>query len=132
MKSKILQFFLMTVFYNTSAAQELLSNESVQDQISVILPTFDLPQQVDALTTLVAVDLLAVRGISYTYQLDAEGGNAEENEQGFRAIKATVVQALCNNLQMIWYKQNFVDMEYIYLDKSGNVWYRTRINSNDC
>lgn len=96
------------------------------------MSSFKLPQQVDEITQVIAVDTLPVRGIQYTYQVDAEGGNASENEQAFLAIKGVAVQNLCSESQMIWYKQNFVDMEYIYLDRNGNEWYRFRINSNDC
>ena len=132
MPIKIITLLLILLVSKATFAQELLSNDSVQEQIKAVVSSFELPQQLDALTKMIAVDTLPVRGIQYTYQLDAEGGNASENEQAFRTLKATVVQNLCNNSQMIWFKQNFVDMEYIYLDKNGNEWYRFRINSNDC
>ena len=132
MKSRILQVLVLMIFCNASIAQELISNNGVQNEVRAALSSFDLPQKIDALTTLVAVDTLPVRGIRYIYKLDAEGGNAAENEQGFRAIKANLIQQLCNNPQLIWYKQNFVDMEYLYLDRNESEWFRTRINANDC
>ena len=132
MKSRILQLLFLMIFYKASFAQELISNDNVQNEIRAALSSFDLPQKIDALTTLVAVDALPVRGIQYIYKLDAEGGNPAENEQGFRAIKANLIQQLCNNPQLIWYKQNIVDMEYVYLDRNESEWFRTRINSNDC
>lgn len=132
MKSRILQVLVLMIFCNASFAQELISNNGVQNEVRAALSSFDLPQKIDALTTLIAVDTLPVRGIQYIYKLDAEGGNVAENEQAFRAMKANLIQQLCNNPQLIWYKQNFVDMEYLYLDRNESEWFRTRINSNDC
>lgn len=132
MPIKIISLSLILLLSKASYAQELLSNDGVQEQIRAAMSSFKLPQQVDEITQVIAVDTLPVRGIQYTYQVDAEGGNASENEQAFLAIKGVAVQNLCSESQMIWYKQNFVDMEYIYLDRNGNEWYRFRINSNDC
>ena len=48
MKSRILQVLVLMIFCNASIAQELISNNGVQNEVRAALSSFDLPQKIDA------------------------------------------------------------------------------------
>ena len=118
---------------------DLISNERASEQIMVIIASLEpnLPQKVDSMTTLVAVELFGVRGMEYKYVL----GTTKDkilNSTGLdlSALKASVrvgtVKSYCEQELMYWFRDNFVELKWAYVDVNNQELFALRVNPNDC
>jgi len=116
-------------------SQDLLSDAEVQSEIQMAINATPLPSQIDQLTTLTSMQIFGVRGLQYNYTLGLNrsdlGGDAQINT-ALNTIRNSAKDTLCNNPAMIWYKSNFVELRYVYYDKSSEHVFDFRLTPNDC
>ena len=136
-EKKIMQFFavFLVTFSIQANAQSLLSDAEVQAEITEAIRVSPMPQQLDQVTVLESMQLFGVRGLQYNYKL-----GLTKTDLGGDARLATVMQTLknqskntlCTNPVMLWYKSNFVELNYVYLDKANAPLIEFRLTPNDC
>ena len=134
---KFKQFFMLflVMFSSQASAQSLLSNVEVQAEISAAIEASPMPQQLDQVTALESMKLFGVRGLQYNYKL-----GLTKTDLGGEAALALMVQTMknqtknvfCNNPGMLWYKTNFVELNYVYRDKDNAPLMEFRLTPNDC
>ena len=134
---KFKQFFVLffVMFSSQASAQSLLSDVEVQAEISAAIKASPMPQQLDQVTVLESMQQFGVRGLQYNYKL-----GLTKTDLGGDARLASVVQTLknqskntfCTNPVMLWYKTNFVELNYVYRDKANAPLMEFRLTPNDC
>ena len=134
--------FFVIIFSGASGvayASDLISNEKVSEQIMLMIESAEptLPQDIDAMTTLVAGGAFGVRGFEYKYVL----GTTKDkilNSTGLdlSALKASVrvgtVKSYCEQELMYWFRDNFVELKWAYVDVNNQELFALRVNPNDC
>ena len=120
-------------------ASDLISNEKVSEQIMLMIESTEptLPQEIDAMTTLVAVGSFGVRGFEYKYVL---GMTKDQilNSTGLNlsALKAAMrvgnAKGYCEEEMMYWFRDNFVEIKWTYFDLNNQELFALRVNPNDC
>ena len=136
-EKKFKQFFMLflVMFSSQASAQSLLSDVEVQAEISAAIKASPMPQQLDQVTVLESMQQFGVRGLQYNYKL-----GLTKTDLGGDARLASVVQTLknqskntlCTNPVMLWYKTNFVELNYVYRDKANAPLMEFRLTPNDC
>jgi len=134
--------FFVIIFLGASGvayASDLISNEKVSEQIMLMIESTEptLPQEIDAMTTLVAVGSFGVRGFEYKYVL---GMTKDQilNSTGLNlsALKAAMrvgnVKGYCEEEMMYWFRDNFVEIKWTYFDVNNQELFALRVNPNDC
>ena len=134
--------FFVIIFSGASGvayASDLISNEKVSEQIMLMIESAEptLPQDIDAMTTLVAGGAFGVRGFEYKYVL---GMTKDQilNSTGLdlSALKASVrvgtVKSYCEQELMYWFRDNFVELKWAYVDVNNQELFALRVNPNDC
>ena len=134
---KFKQFFMLflVMFSSQASAQSLLSNVEVQAEISAAIEASPMPQQLDQVTVLESMKLFGVRGLQYNYKLGLTktdlGGEAALDLM-VQTMKNQTKNVFCNNPAMLWYKTNFVELNYVYRDKDNAPLMEFRLTPNDC
>ena len=134
--------FFVIIFLGASGvayASDLVSNEKASEQIMIMIASLEptLPQEIDPMTTLVAVGSFGVRGFEYKYVL---GMTKDQilNSTGLNlsALKASVrvgtVKSYCEQELMYWFRDNFVELKWAYVDVNNQELFALRVNPNDC
>ena len=132
----ILSIFITDNIYASEG--KLMSNIQVKYQILVAIEGLKgmLPMQVDEFnTTLFKIKPFGVRGVEMFYRKDTTKDEYEEYEA--RAIHELYLKKLqihnyCNNTTLIWYRNEFVEQKWTYLDKNDEHLLSIRGNPNDC
>ena len=124
-------FFL--VMSQTAFAQSLLSDSQVKDEIDKFVT--DVPTQIDEITTLESMEFFGVRGLQYNYKLGVP--LSDLNSQGdvtrlMHFVRNNSINGLCTNPVMNWYKSNFVELKYTYVDSTNSQLFELRVTPNDC
>ena len=123
-------FFVMS---QTAFAQSLLSDSQVKDEIDKFVT--DVPTQIDEITTLESMEFFGVRGLQYNYKLGVP--LSDLNSQGdvtrlMDFVRNNSINGLCTNPVMNWYKSNFVELKYTYVDSTNSQLFEFRVTPNDC
>ena len=120
-------------------ASDLISHEKAGEHIMLIIASLEpnLPQKVDSMTTLVAVESFGVRGIEYKYVLGTTKDKIlDSSGLSLSALTATVrvgtVKQYCEQELMYWFRDNFVEGKWSYVDVNNQELFVLRVNPNDC
>lgn len=116
-------------------ADTLPSNGQIQNQLAEMITTVlapSLPQEIDELTILRNVKLFGVRGLEYVYQLTKKKKYFDGLSGFYTTQKRITISLYCSNESMYWYRDNFVEMKWSYLDSENKAIFFIRANPNDC
>tara|TARA_B100002049_G_C15761838_1_gene243078 strand:- start:86 stop:430 length:345 start_codon:yes stop_codon:yes gene_type:complete len=109
-----------------------LSNQAVRSELQEMTKMFNLPMQIDSITTITSVTVYGARGLMYTYKLSVSGDDLPGIWMVRSTQKKNVLDMLCTNEAMFWFNDNNVDLIYQYLDKDENPLMIFSINSTEC
>jgi len=131
--NKIMKKIYATFILMLSVASHAESNLEIRNTIQadvINLSTF--PQDLgDGVTTLSNITT-STRGIVYIYNLSLD----QDELSNLSALSSNLYKQnlnnLCTNNILSWYKNNNVEMSYIYYDQSDNLVTLFKISSIDC
>jgi len=131
--NKIMKKIYATFILMLSVASHAESNLEIRNTIQadvINLSTF--PQDLgDGVTTLSNITT-STRGIVYIYNLSLD----QDELSNLSALSSNLYKQnlnnLCTNNILSWYKNNNVEMSYIYYDQSDNLITLFKISSIDC
>ena len=138
MNFKLLKIFLIPAFIGMSqvaSAQALLSNFEVQSQIELSFKYTEFPVKLDKITNITSIQTFGVRGLQYNYTLDlniSDLGDDVAINMTRDTIRNRASDGLCNNPAMVWHKENFVELKYVYSDNVNTSIFEFKVNPNDC
>jgi hypothetical protein len=134
--------FFVIIFSGTSGvayASDLISNEKASEQIMLMIASVEptLPQEIDSMTSLVAVGSFGVRGFEYKYVLGMTKDQiVKSTGLKLSALKAAMrvgkLKGYCEEERMYWFRDNFVEMKWAYVDVNNQELFAYRVNPNDC
>jgi CHASE3 domain sensor protein len=125
MNKMILGFLIILVASPVFA----LSNAELRSTLQSVIDFQKFPQQVDELTTLVAMET-TTRGIAYTYQLSML--QDEFPLASMNILKLQTIKTLCTQPAMTLYKSNDVEIINYYFDSMGELISLFKVTSSDC
>ena len=125
MNKMILGFLIILVASPVFA----LSNAELRSTLQSVIDFQKFPQQVDELTTLVAMET-TTRGITYTYQLSML--QDEFPLASMNILKLQTIKTLCTQPAMTLYKSNDVEIINYYFDSMGELISLFKVTSSDC
>ena len=135
---KIILLLIVTVFFllaHQLKSDSLPTNNQIQNQlVSAISTAFtaDLPQEVNEITVLQKIKLFGVRGMEYVYQLKKNKKHFDSIPEFYDSHKETTTQEYCSNESTEWYRTNFVEIKWTYLDSENTALFSFKVNPNDC
>ena len=131
---KFLLVMLCIFITNNIYASKLISNEEVRVQVSLVIestkPT--LPQQVDKNTTWFDVKPFGVRGLEYFYKLNMSKEQILDIPDIQTVLNDMQVKQYCTTPAIYWYRDEFVEMKWSYIDKNNENIFSLSANPNDC
>ncbi len=125
-KIKILIIFLI---FTATSPLLAYSDAEVRKEIQAYIDTQKFPQKLDEITHLTEI-LTSTRGIVYLYEIKLR--RDEFPLSTIDSIKERTISTLCDNSLLAWYKNNNVDMSYVYFDNREDMISLFKINSKDC
>ena len=126
---KIFLFLFLSIYVMQAFA---LSNQQVRSELHAVEKIFNLPMQIDAATQITSVSVYGARGFMYTYKLLMSENDLPNIWLDRSQLKHTVLNNLCTNEAMYWYKDNNIDLIYQYLDEDNDPLMIFSINSTGC
>ena len=128
----ILSIFIINKIYASDG--KLMSNIQVNYQLALFVESMKplLPQQLDAVTTAIDVKSFGVRGIEYFYKLNMTKEQMLKIPMFKSMAKNDKIKFYCTNQGLYWYREEFVEMKWTYLDKNDEHYLSIRGNPNDC
>ena len=114
-KIKIITITISLIFM-TANPLFAYSDAEVRNEIQAYINTATLPQKIDDITQVNEI-LTSSRGIVYLYEIN---------------MKKIAISTLCTNPALVWYKNNNVNMSYIYFDNKEDIISLFKINSKNC
>ena len=131
--NKIMKKIYATFILMLSVASHAESNLEIRNTIQadvINLSTF--PQDLgDGVTTLSNITT-STRGIVYIYNLSIDQDELLNLSTISSNLYKQNLNNLCTNNILSWYKNNNVEMSYIYYDQSDNLVTLFKISSIDC
>ena len=127
-KIKIITITISLIFM-TANPLFAYSDAEVRNEIQAYINTATLPQKIDDITQVNEL-LTSSRGIVYLYEI-----NMKRDQFPLSAMdnmKKIAISTLCTNPALVWYKNNNVDMSYIYFDNKEDIISLFKINSKNC
>jgi hypothetical protein len=100
-------------------------------QTEVINPSV-FPQDLGDGVTVLSNITTSTRGIVYIYNLSLDQDQLPNLSNLSSNLYKQNLNMLCTNSSMNWYKNNNVEMSYIYYDQSDNLVTLFKISSIDC
>ena len=91
--------------------------------------TVTFPQKIDDITQINEI-LTSSRGIVYLYEINLRRDQFPLSS--IDSIKKNAISTLCNNPALVWYKNNDVNMSYVYFDNKEDMISLFNINSKNC
>ena len=102
-------------------------NEDINKLVADLKENFNLPQQIDEVTTLTNITSNG-RAIRYQYVLS----NVDTTTLSNQSIKSYVLPNVCKNNDIVYLLKKDINLEYYYLVNDSLQTYLFTINRNDC
>ena len=125
---KILTITAFLIFMTTTPLFAY-SDAEVRNEIQAYINTVKFPQQIDEITQISEI-LTSTRGIVYLYEINMRRDQFPLSS--IDSIKKNTISTLCNNPALAWYKNNNVNLSYVYLDNKEDMISLFNINSKNC
>ena len=126
---KIYATFALMLSIAVYAETDLEIRNMIQSQV---IDSSTLPQDLgDGVTKLVDMTT-STRGIVYIYNLSLDQTQLPPLSTFSSNLYKNQLNLLCTNPTLTWYKDNDVEMSYIYYDQSDNLITLFKVSSVDC
>ena len=128
---KKIKLIIITTFliFMTSTSLFAYSDTEVRNEIQAYINTVTFPQKIDDITQINEI-LTSSRGIVYLYEINLRRDQFPLSS--IDSIKKNAISTLCNNPALVWYKNNDVNMSYVYFDNKEDMISLFNINSKNC
>lgn len=128
---KKIKLITITTFliFMTATSLFAYSDAQVRNEIQAYINTVTFPQKIDEITQINEI-LTSSRGIVYLYEINLRRDQFPLSSVD--SIKKNAISTLCNNPALVWYKNNDVNMSYVYFDNKEDMISLFNINSKNC